>query len=92
MCSRVPPPLTCLTSLLLFIYTLRIACRFTLTISANSKGCKNPENDPNAEKEGYLENGLPGFCRDKRALTAFLWLAFISWLVSLVSTPECLLY
>lgn len=54
-----------------------------LTISSNTKGCKNPEADENAEKEGYLEV-LPDFCRDKRALTAFVWLAFLGWLVSLV--------
>lgn len=58
--------------------------RFTLTISSNTKGCKNPDSDANAEKEGYLDV-LPGFCRDKRALTAFVWLAFFAWLVSLVS-------
>lgn len=57
-----------------------------LTISSNTKGCKNPEADANAEKEGYLDV-LPGFCRDKRAATAFVWLAFLSWLASLVCGP-----
>lgn len=53
------------------------------TISANTAGCKNPADDPNASVEGYIDK-LPGFCRNKRALTAFYWLALVAWAVSTV--------
>lgn len=44
------------------------------TISANSGGCKNRANDPNAALAGYTDAMGP-FCRDKRAGAAFFWLA-----------------
>ena len=45
------------------------------TISANVKGCgKDATKDSHAELEGYLDK-LPTLCRNKRALSAFLWLA-----------------
>jgi hypothetical protein len=51
------------------------------TISANTRGCKDPTKDPHAEQDGYLDK-LPGFCRNKRALTAFLYFSLVAWLVS----------
>jgi hypothetical protein len=52
------------------------------TISANVKGCKDPTKDPHADQEGYSDK-LGGFCRNKRALTAFFYFALFAWLVSL---------
>jgi hypothetical protein len=49
--------------------------RLVNSISANVKGCKDPSTDPHASKKGYTDK-LPGFCRNKRALTAFLWFSF----------------
>jgi hypothetical protein len=47
------------------------------TVSANVGGCKNADNDANADIEGYTD-ALPTFCRDKRAAAAFFWLNFCS--------------
>ncbi|KAM0755274.1 hypothetical protein T439DRAFT_322312 [Meredithblackwellia eburnea MCA 4105] len=52
------------------------------TISANSGGCKNPDSDPNKDKEGYTD-AMPGFCRNKRAGAAFFWLNFFAWATTL---------
>ncbi|KAL7005056.1 hypothetical protein EMMF5_005420 [Cystobasidiomycetes sp. EMM_F5] len=66
-----------------FQTVLILILAFTMTISSNVKGCKSPDSDPNADEEGYKDI-LPGFCRNKRALTAFIWFAFFSSLLSLI--------
>jgi hypothetical protein len=50
---------------------------FIVTISAwTEPGCKNPDNDPNAENNGdAFKQGLPGWCSTKKAGAIFLWLA-----------------
>ncbi|KAE8225769.1 hypothetical protein CF319_g1544 [Tilletia indica] len=59
------------------------------TISAyTSKGCKDPAKDPHAttaagDHKVYQES-LGGFCRNKRALAAFLWFDWVAWLLSLL--------
>lgn len=54
---------------------LMIIFAVATTVSANIAGCKNAEDDPHADLEGYTD-ALPGFCRDKRAAAAFFWLNF----------------
>ncbi|PWN47392.1 hypothetical protein IE53DRAFT_390466 [Violaceomyces palustris] len=60
----------------------------TQTISAyTSAGCKNPDNDPHAAKgkDGdAFRNALKGWCRDKRAQSAFCWFLWITWLLALL--------
>jgi hypothetical protein len=56
--------------------------RFSVTISAwTEPGCKNANNDPNAESKGkaYV-NGLDGWCITKKAGAIFFWLAFRAYL------------
>lgn len=53
-----------------------------MTVSANVGGCKDSTKDPNAEKEGWLDE-LPVFCRNKRAGAAFFWLTTLAWATSL---------
>lgn len=59
--------------------------RFILTISANTGGCKNATNDPNADHPGLIQ-ALPTFCRNKRAGAAFFYLTAIVWIIPLVQT------
>ncbi|KAK0570237.1 hypothetical protein OC861_000188 [Tilletia horrida] len=59
------------------------------TISAyTSAGCKDPSKDPHATTskgdKGAFQSSLPGFCRNKRALAAFLWFDWVAWLLSLL--------
>ena len=49
--------------------------RIIATVSANSGGCKNRADDPNAAKAGYTA-AMDPFCRNKRAGAAFFWLTF----------------
>lgn len=58
---------------------------FIVTISAwTQPGCKNPDNDPNADKGDDFKNGLSGWCNTKKAAAIFLWLAFVFWAASVV--------
>ncbi|KAK7454489.1 hypothetical protein VKT23_011243 [Stygiomarasmius scandens] len=58
---------------------------FIVTISAwTEKGCKNPDDDPNADKGDDFKNGLSGWCNTKKAAAIFLWLAFVFWGASLI--------
>ncbi|THV02825.1 hypothetical protein K435DRAFT_652716 [Dendrothele bispora CBS 962.96] len=58
---------------------------FIVTISAwTEKGCKNPDDDPNADKGDDFKNGLSGWCNTKKAAAIFLWLAFVFWGASVV--------
>lgn len=51
--------------------------RFIDTISAwTERGCKNPDDDPNADKGDDFKKGLPGWCNTKKAGSIFLWLVF----------------
>ena len=51
--------------------------RFIVTISAwTEAGCKNADNDPNADKGDDFKDGLPGWCNTKKAAAIFFWLAF----------------
>ena len=61
-----------------FILKLALYFRFSVTISAwTEPGCKNANNDPNAEAKGDdFVNGLPGWCITKKAGSIFFWLAF----------------
>ncbi|KAF9452336.1 hypothetical protein P691DRAFT_661155 [Macrolepiota fuliginosa MF-IS2] len=65
-------------------FSLLIA--FIVTISAwTQPGCKDPNNDPNAEAGGDdFKAGLPGWCNTKKAGAIFLWLAFGFWAASFV--------
>ncbi|KAK0560291.1 hypothetical protein OC844_003853 [Tilletia horrida] len=59
------------------------------TISAyTSAGCKDPAKDPHATSakgdHKTFQAGLNGFCRNKRALAAFLWFDWVAWLLSLL--------
>lgn len=40
------------------------------------KGCKNAANDPHAELGDKFKEGLPGWCRTKKAGSMFFWLGF----------------
>ncbi|KAF7424310.1 hypothetical protein PC9H_009617 [Pleurotus ostreatus] len=58
---------------------------FITTISAwTQPGCKNPDNDPHADLGDDFKHGLDGWCITKKAGAIFFWLAFVSWLASLV--------
>ena len=61
---------------------------FITTISVSTQpGCKDPSKDPHAkDRDDGFKNGLPGWCRTKRAGAVFFWLAFIFWTVSFVYT------
>ncbi|KIY64050.1 hypothetical protein CYLTODRAFT_469764 [Cylindrobasidium torrendii FP15055 ss-10] len=64
--------------------TLSLLIAFIVTISAwTQAGCKNAENDPNADKGKDYRNALPGWCSTKKAAAIFLWLAFAAWGASL---------
>ena len=49
-----------------------------MTVSAwTEAGCKNANNDPNAEANGDdFKNALPGWCSTKKAGAIFFWIAF----------------
>lgn len=57
-----------------------------MTISAwTQPGCKNPDNDPNAEGKGDdFKKGLSGWCLTKKAAAIFFWFAFGEFFFSLV--------
>ncbi|EJD06666.1 uncharacterized protein FOMMEDRAFT_144613 [Fomitiporia mediterranea MF3/22] len=60
------------------VFSLLIA--FIVTISAwTEPGCKNPDNDPHADKGDGFKNGLKGWCSTKKAGAIFFWLAFAFW-------------
>ncbi|KAK0469956.1 uncharacterized protein EV420DRAFT_1258036 [Desarmillaria tabescens] len=64
--------------------SLSLLIAFVVTISAwTQAGCKNADNDPNADKSEDFKNGLPGWCNTKKAGAIFLWLAFVFWTASL---------
>ncbi|KAK0193619.1 hypothetical protein F5146DRAFT_1031459 [Armillaria mellea] len=64
--------------------SLSLLIAFIVTISAwTQAGCKNADNDPNADKGDDFKNGLPGWCSTKKAGAIFLWLAFVFWTASL---------
>ncbi|KAF9000732.1 hypothetical protein BDQ17DRAFT_664843 [Cyathus striatus] len=65
-------------------FSLLIA--FIVTISAwTQPGCKNPDNDPHSEDLGDdFKSGLPGWCNTKKAAAIFFWLAFASWVASVI--------
>ena len=48
-----------------------------MTISAwTQKGCKNKDDDPNADKGDDFKNGLSNWCTTKKAGAIFFWFAF----------------
>ncbi|KAJ3806422.1 hypothetical protein F5876DRAFT_91074 [Lentinula aff. lateritia] len=58
---------------------------FIVTISAwTEPGCKNPDNDPHADKGDAFKSGLSGWCSTKKAAAIFLWLAFVFWAASVI--------
>ncbi|TRM64944.1 hypothetical protein BD626DRAFT_490413 [Schizophyllum amplum] len=65
--------------------TFSLLIAFIVTISAwTEAGCKNADNDPNADKGDDFKDGLSGWCNTKKAAAIFFWLAFASWLASLI--------
>lgn len=44
-------------------------------IAWTQAGCKNADNDPNADKGDDYKAALPGWCRTKKAGVIFFWLA-----------------
>lgn len=65
--------------------TASLLIAFIVTISAwTQPGCKNPDNDPHADKGDDFKNGLSGWCSTKKAAAIFLWLAFVGWGASVV--------
>ncbi|KAL0571387.1 hypothetical protein V5O48_010575 [Marasmius crinis-equi] len=64
--------------------TASLLIAFIVTISAwTQPGCKNADNDRNADKGDDFKKGLPGWCNTKKAAAIFLWLAFAFWAASL---------
>ncbi|KAI0315556.1 hypothetical protein OF83DRAFT_1131558 [Amylostereum chailletii] len=62
-------------------FSLLIA--FITTISAwTQAGCKNADNDPNADKGDSFKKGLDSWCSTKKAGAVFFWLAFGFWAAS----------
>ncbi|KAL8280301.1 hypothetical protein RQP46_007218 [Phenoliferia psychrophenolica] len=61
---------------------LMVLMALITTISANSGGCKNADDDPHKDLEGYTDAMGP-FCRNKRAGAAFFWLNFFAWATTL---------
>lgn len=65
--------------------TFSLLIAFIVTISAwTEAGCKNADNDPNADKGDDFKNGLDGWCSTKKAGAVFFWLAFAFWIASVV--------
>jgi len=57
---------------------------FITTISAwTEPGCKDPSTDPHASLGKDFQAALPGWCTTKKAGSAFFWMTFIGWTVSL---------
>ncbi|KAL0954699.1 hypothetical protein HGRIS_003648 [Hohenbuehelia grisea] len=65
--------------------TVSLLIAFITTISAFTQpGCKNPDNDPNADKGDDFKKGLDGWCITKKAGSVFFWFAFGFWAASIV--------
>ncbi|TFY75578.1 hypothetical protein EWM64_g8434 [Hericium alpestre] len=64
--------------------TFSLLLAFITTISAwTQAGCKNADNDPNADKGDGFKNGLGSWCATKKAGAIFFWFAFAFWGASL---------
>ncbi|KZT56960.1 hypothetical protein CALCODRAFT_453704 [Calocera cornea HHB12733] len=57
---------------------------FITTISAwTEPGCKDASTDPHASLGDAYQKALSGWCTTKKAGSAFFWMTFTAWLVSL---------
>ncbi|WVQ64016.1 uncharacterized protein L199_002175 [Kwoniella botswanensis] len=66
---------------------LMLLSAFIVTISAwTAKGCKNPDDDPNADLGDDFKNGLKDWCTTKKASAIFDWFSFGAWAALLVLT------
>nr|XP_019047949.1 hypothetical protein I302_04569 [Kwoniella bestiolae CBS 10118]OCF26879.1 hypothetical protein I302_04569 [Kwoniella bestiolae CBS 10118] len=66
---------------------LMLLSAFIVTISAwTSKGCKNPDDDPNADLGDDFKDGLKDWCTTKKASAIFDWFSFGAWAALLVLT------
>lgn len=52
--------------------------------TANTQGCKNPDDDPHEDLGDDYKNGLTGWCRTKRASSIIGWLALGCWIGLLI--------
>ncbi|KZW02779.1 hypothetical protein EXIGLDRAFT_730894 [Exidia glandulosa HHB12029] len=65
------------------IATIPLVALITIISAFTQAGCKNPKNDPHAKELGDdFTNGLPGWCRTKKAGSIFLWLAAAAYIAA----------